>query len=77
MDNEVERFPSLVEDLGHWYGKDVCGRFEWSHHALGLGDKVQEFEDVFQGLLGDLIWIDLPDLSQGYRGGERPDLILA
>ena len=37
VDNEVERFSNLVEDIGHWHGEDVGSGFDGSHHALCLG----------------------------------------
>ena len=63
VDDEVESLLSLVENVGHRHGEDVGGGFDWSQHALGLGDKVQKFDDIFQGLLGNLIRVDLSDLS--------------
>ena len=63
MDDEVERLPSLVEDVGHGHGEDVGRGFDGGHHTLGFGDQVQELEDVFQGFLGDLIRIDLSELG--------------
>ena len=62
VDNEVERLPGFVENVGHGHGEDVGGRLDWGHHTLGFGDQIQELKDVFQGFLGDLIWIDLSEL---------------
>ena len=38
VDDEVERFPSFVEDVGHGHGEDVGRGFDGGHHTFGFGD---------------------------------------
>ena len=76
MDDEVECLPGLVEEVGHGHGEDVGRRCNGGHHTLGLGDQIQELEDVFQGFLRNLIEVDLFELCQGHCGGESPDFVL-
>ena len=35
--------------------------------CLAAVTKSRNYWDIFQGFLGDLVWIDLPDLSQGHQ----------
>ena len=58
MNDEVKIFPGFVKDIGHGHGEDVGCRFNGGHHTLGLGDQVVELEDVFQGLLRNLVGVD-------------------
>ena len=63
MDDEEEGLLLLVKHIGHGHGEKVRGSFHRSDHVLGFGDQVQEVNYILECLLGDLVGVDLSDLS--------------
>ena len=74
--NEVEHFVGSIVDVGHGHGEDVASDLYRAHEFSFMRGQSYEVEDAGQGLGGDLVGVESPQLGHGHSVGEDSDFFL-
>ena len=76
MHDEVEHFVSAVVDVGHGHGKNVAGGLHPADQLSGVGSDSHELKNAGEGLRGDLVRVEFPQLGHGHCIGQNPNFFL-